>query len=684
MFEHALTALDSLLDPLRLAALFAGMLVGMVFGMLPGLGGVAAVSILLPFVYYLDDYSGLAMLLGAVSVVYTSDTITSVLLGAPGSPASAPTAIEGHALAKQGHAAQALGVGFLASMVGGLMGALILLFAIPVAGPVVLMLGTPELFMLALVGLFFASSMIGKDLAKGLAAACIGLFLGVVGPAQAAADFRFTFGQVYLLDGFSLTIVALGLFGIAEVISMLAAGGGIAQGRVHVSHWGEGFREFWINRYLVLRASLIGVLGGFVPAVGASASTWVAYGHAIRSSKDKSRFGRGEIRGIAASEGANNATVISDLVPTLLFSVPGGPAAAIFLGALFSFGYYPGPRMITQNPDLMFLIVWSVALTSVVGALVCFTITPMLARLTRIPFALIAAPLVLIMVIGAYQATSTMGDIFMLFSLGAVGWMMKHASWPRAPALVGFVLASPMEQYFWLTNQLHGWSWLMRPGVMIIASIILVPMAINLFRRLRTKPFAIKTDSPDMITSDDSADNDKIAPANSRINETDQVSESTGDEVGNEASLATPAPDNTMEVCMALFASLAFAYALWAMQAFNPTSRAMPLLATIPGLPLALWLLIKAARHFKAPVGQDFGELTVMLGLILYAFSVWAVGLSLPTIALIFWMLKIKARMRTWTALLYGGIIFILTHWLFSALRGDAPVGALVKLNWPL
>jgi len=656
VFEHALTALDALLDPVRLMALFGGMLVGMIFGMLPGLGGVAAVSILLPFVYYLDDYSGLAMLLGAVSVVYTSDTITSVLLGAPGSPASAPTAIEGHALAKQGHAAQALGVGFLASMVGGLMGALILLFAIPVAGPIVLMLGTPELFMLALVGLYFASSMIGKDLAKGLAAACVGLFLGVVGPAQAAADFRYTFGQVYLLDGFSLTIVALGLFGVAEVISMLAAGGGIAQGRITVSHWGEGFREFWVNRYLVLRASLIGVFGGFVPAVGASASTWVAYGHAIRSTKDKSRFGRGEIRGIAASEGANNATVISDLVPTLLFSVPGGPAAAIFLGALFSFGYYPGPRMITQNPDLMFLIVWSVALTSVVGALLCFAITPMLARLTRIPFALIAAPLILIMIIGAYQATSTMGDIFMLLSLGAVGWLMKHANWPRAPALVGFVLASPMEQYFWLTNQLHGWSWLLRPGVMIIASIILVPLAIKVFRWIW-----MRSRSADPLVAEDEVDTVSIEPDNT-----------------------APAPSKTIELFMALLASVVFAYALWAMQEFNETSRAMPLLAVLPGLPLALWLLFRAVRNYQPPFERDYSEVVIILVLIGYAFAVWAVGLSIPTIALIFWMLLVKARMRLWSAVAYGAVIFLLTHWLFSTLRGDAPEGALLKLAWPL
>ena len=645
MIENALLALDGLFDPIRLTALFAGMFVGVIFGMLPGLGGVAAVSILLPFVYYLDDYAGLAMLLGAVSVVYTADTITSVLLGAPGSPASAPTAIEGHALAKQGEAARALGVGFLASMVGGLVGAVVLFFAIPIAGPIVLLLSTPELFMFALVGLFFASSMIGKDLAKGLAAACLGLLLGVVGPAQAAADFRYTFGQVYLLDGFSLTIVALGLFGVAEVISMLAAGGGISHTRTDVSRWGDGVRDFLKHKWLVLRSAVIGVFGGFVPAVGASASTWVAYGHAIRSAKDKSRFGKGEIRGIAASEGANNATVIADLVPTLLFSVPGGPAAAIFLGALFSFGYYPGPRMIQQNPDLMFLIVWSVALTSVVGALTCFLITPWLARLTRIPFAIIAAPLVLVMVIGAYQSTSTLGDIFLLFALGTLGWLMKHGSWPRAPALVGFVLSGPMEQYFWLSNQIHGWSWLTRPGVLIIASIIFLPLVWNVLRARRARQH---------------------------------------DEGEPEVAASKEEPDRsnrTVALVLAVLASAVFVYAFIELWSFNPASRLMPALAIFPGLPLAAWLVTRGVREYRQDFADDVAELRILAMLILYAVLIWAFGFSLPTLALLAWMLLMRANMRVWTAAIYGAVVFAVSHLLFNALRGDAPAGALLAIS---
>jgi putative tricarboxylic transport membrane protein len=648
MFEHALVALNILLEPIRLAMLFSGMVAGMIFGMLPGLGGVAAVSILLPFIYLLDAYAGLALLLGAISVVYTADTITSVLIGAPGSPASAPTAIEGHALAKKGEAARALGVGFLASMVGGLMGALILLFAIPVAGPIVLALGTPELFMFALVGLYYASSMITKDLSKGLGAACFGLLLGVVGAAPAAADFRFTFGQAYLMDGLSLTIVALGLFGVAEIISMLAAGGGISNTTRVMTSWGSGFLDFRNNIFLVLRSSVIGVFGGFVPAVGASASTWVAYGHAQRSSKDKTKFGNGEIKGIAAAEGANNATIISDLVPTLLFSVPGGPAAAIFLGALFTFGYYPGPRMVSENPDLMFLIVWSVALTSIVGAALCFCITPYIARLTTIRFGLIAAPLMLVMVVGALQSTNTIGDVFMLALLGLVGWLMKQADWPRAPALVGFVLAEPMEQYFWLSNKLHGLSWLIRPGVLIIAALILVPILIQMFKRLTSKK------------AEDVAHNQS-------------------------ASITLPSEKNDLlsSLVLAFGVSVVFIAAFIAMFDFDPESRLLPSVAIIPGGIFAIIALLKAIKSLgnKSHIYVN-PELPFILAVLIYVGAMWMFGFDMATLGLVAWMLFFCAKLRLVAGVLYGSVVIAFSYSLIVLMKLEPPPGILLNLNF--
>lgn len=661
MMADAAAALGLLLEPARLLALFVGMLVGMIVGMLPGLGGVAAVSMLLPFVYLLDQYSGLAMLLGAISIVYTSDTITSVLVGAPGSPASAPTAIEGHALAKQGEAARALSVGFLASMVGGIVGALVLTIAIPVAGPIVLALGTAELFMFACVGLYYASSLMGGNVVRGVLVACFGLAIGIIGPAPAAAEFRFTFGQAYLLDGISLTIVALGLFGIAEVLSMLAEGGGISRTRVVLTHWGAGAADAWRHRWLILRGSIIGVLGGFIPAVGASASTWVAYAHAVRTTRDKSRFGKGEIRGIAAAEGANNATIIADLVPTMLFSVPGGPAAAIFMGALYSFGHYPGPRFVNDNPELMFLIIWSVAIASVVGAIICFAVTPWLARLTQIRFALVAAPLMLVMIVGAYQATNSMGDIALLLLLGLVGWMMKRGGWPRAPALVGFVLAKPMEQYFWLANQLFGWKWLLRPGVLIIGALILVPVVIQLVRWARRRA---------------------------------QGGTGGGAQAASDAESAATARGKLSEgrVSTALsFAMLVtFVYALFEVLGFLPQARALPMFAIIPGVALAtlafgrdLW----AGHWFKrlAAVTAESGdgrsvvreELVQFLMLAAYAAGIWIVGFYLATPVYLAWVLVARAKMRVHNALLYGAALLGAVYGLIVLLRSPPPSGLL-------
>jgi putative tricarboxylic transport membrane protein len=651
--EHAIAALWVLFEPARLGALFAGMLAGMVFGMLPGLGGVAAVSIMLPFIFLLDDFSGLALLLGAISVVYTSDTITSVLVGAPGSPASAPTAIEGHALAKEGKAATALGVGFLASMVGGLVGAVTLAFAIPIAGPIVLALGTPELFMFALVGLYFASSMVGKDLAVGVLAGCLGILLGVVGAAPAAANYRFTFGQAYLLDGLSLTVVALGLFAVAEVIGMLASGGGIAAGRQVLSNWGAGFSEFWRHKWLVLRSSIIGVVGGFVPAVGANASTWIAYGHAMRSTKDRSRFGRGEIRGVASAEGANNATVISDLVPTLLFSVPGGPAAAIFLGALFSFGFYPGPRMVTEQPVLMYVIVWSVALASIVGAAICFAVTPLIARITRIRFALIAAPLLLIMVAGAYQATQSLGDIAVLLALGLVGWFMKQAEWPRAPVLVGFVLAGPMEQYFWLSTQIHGWNFLLRPGVLIIAGLIIVPLAYRLVTSWRERPEREPALALEML-----------APAQGE-----------------------PSPPGTTftRLALALVAVPVFAYAAWETSRFSASARLLPLLAIIPGLALSILVLAREGlRLFRSSGGFRFdatGEYPIIAGILIYGLGIALIGFNLATIGFLVWVLLACARMHPLTAIVYGIALIVAINGMFKLMRLTPPQGFLTNLS---
>ena len=571
MWEAAGSALVALFDPFRMMMLLLGLLAGGVIGMLPGLGGIGAVSILLPFVLKLDPLSGLAMLLGACGVVYTSDTIAAVLFGTPTSASSGPTAIEGFAMARRGEAGRALGGAFLASMIGGVIGAVVLTLSIPVAGPLVLALGTPELLMLAILGLAYASGLVGDNPAKGILSAALGLLLGTIGVAPAAAELRYTFGVSYLLDGPALTILALGLFGVAEAIVMLGQGGSISQVRFKLTGWLEGARDVGRHWWMVLMGSFIGVIVGILPAIGASASTWIAYGQAASTAKDRSVIGKGDPRGMLAAEGANNATITTDLVPTLLFGVPGGPAAAVFLGALYVYGFYPGPRFVQTNMDVMFLIVWSSAIAAVLGALLCLAVSPWIARITRIEFGLIAAPLVIVMLIGSYDSKKDVLDFVQLAAFGVLGWMMKRGDIPRAPLLVGFVLQDPIERNFWLAYQLHGWSWMSRPIVLGLFALIVIHIALTVRRARRAAADPSGVPKADLIT-EPTAKAEVI-----RVGWFD------------------------LQFLLALASGIGFAAAIVACFQFREDSRLVPLLAAVPGLICAVVLLIPHLRN-RAPL----------------------------------------------------------------------------------
>jgi TctA family transporter len=419
--------------------------------------------------------------------------------------------------------------------------------------------------MLAIVGLAYASGLVGDSPTRGILSAALGLFLGTVGVAPSAPELRFTFGMPYLLDGFALTILALGLFGVAEVVVMLGQGGAIAQQRFKLSGWADGARDVVQHWRVVAMGSVIGVIFGVIPAVGASASTWIAYGQAGSTARDRSLIGKGDPRGMLAAEGANNATITTDLVPTLLFAVPGGPAAAVFLGALFVYGYYPGPRFVQMNLDLMFLIVWSSALAAVLGAALCFAASPWIARLTRIEFGLVAAPLVAVILLGSFEVKKSLLDFGALFGFGVLGWLMKRAQWPRAPLLVGFVLADPIERNFWLAYQLHGWAWLGGPIVLGLMAVVVIHVVLTVRRALAGR---------------------RARPA--------------------EAAPPAARPGRGLrldiDLLLALGAAVVFAAAVVRSLELAPDSRLVPLLAAIPGVLAALALVAGHLRGRAAGV----------------------------------------------------------------------------------
>ncbi|WP_111639017.1 tripartite tricarboxylate transporter permease [Marinomonas shanghaiensis] len=470
-----LSALDQILSITHLTYLIAGVLVGLVVGIIPGLGGIAGMSLLLPFLYGMEPSVGLGMLMGLVAVIPTGDTFTSVLMGIPGSSSSQATVMDGFPLAKKGQAARALSAAFLSSMIGGVVGAIVLSVFILVARPVVLAFSSAELFMLTLLGLSVVAALSGGNVYKGLAACGFGLLIGAIGGAPATGEFRFTMDIDYLYDGIPLVVVGLGIFALPEIISLLVKNSAIASSPNKLGHGlRQGFKDVFANLPLVGKSSIFGSLIGAIPGLGGSVVDWMTYSFAINSSKDSSQFGKGDIRGVIAPESANNACASGSMIPTILFGVPGSGAAAVFLGGMLLLGIQPGVSMISTHLDLTYTIIWSLALANILGALFCICFTRPISLLTYIKFSVLTPIILTLILFAAYQATRSLGDFIFLGVVAALGVMMKGANWPRPAFLIGFVLSSGAENYFFQSIQFYGYEWFLRPGVIAIAALIIV------------------------------------------------------------------------------------------------------------------------------------------------------------------------------------------------------------------
>ncbi|QJQ95846.1 MULTISPECIES: tripartite tricarboxylate transporter permease [Halomonadaceae] len=474
MIDILLSSLGQVFTLPHLLYMMLGVVIGLIVGIIPGLGGIAGMSLLLPFLYGMDTTIALGMLMGLVAVIPTGDTFASVLLGIPGSSASQATVLDGFALAKRGQAARALSSAFLASMIGGLIGAVILTAFILIARPLVLSFSSSELFMLTLLGLSMVAVLSSGDMFKGIAACGLGLLVGGIGMAPATGEFRLNLGIDYLYDGIPLVVIGLGIFALPEIIDLLAKRGSIANHPCELGKgWKQGIRDVKQQRGLLARCAAIGSLVGTVPGLAGSVVDWLTYGHAVQSAKDRSQFGKGDIRGVIAPEAANNATACGAMVPTLLFGIPGSGTAAVFLGGLMLLGLQPGIGMIETHLDLTYTIIWSLALANILGAVLCLGLAGPVASLTRIRFAILAPLITVLILFAAFQATRSAGDLLALGLVGTLGVLFKRAGWSRPAFLIGFVLAAGAETYFYQAYQFQGVGAFARPGVAIIGLMIL-------------------------------------------------------------------------------------------------------------------------------------------------------------------------------------------------------------------
>ncbi|WP_321798317.1 tripartite tricarboxylate transporter permease [Caballeronia sp. J97] len=486
-------ALSTLLQFNRLIFLVFGVVVGLAIGLLPGIGGLTGFALLVPFTYTMDPYAAFAMLLGMASVITTSDVIPAVLFGVPGHAASQATVLDGLPMTKRGEASRALSACYMSSLLGGLIGAVILAVSLPLVRPFVLSIGTPEMLGLTIFGVSMVSALSGNAPLRGVVAACFGILVGMIGTNVATGQMRWTGDILYLQDGIPLVPIILGIFALPELCELAIRRTAIAENMQFTSRQGmkQGVVDSLRNWFLVLRCGGLGAVLGAVPGITGAVTDWIAYGHALQTAKGaKQTFTTGDVRGVIAPEAANNAREGGSLVPMLSFGVPGGAAQAILLGAMMVHGFIPGPDMLTKHLDFTYSMVWSIALANIFGAGLCFLLSGQFAKISTLRYTLILPVIMPVIYVGAFQGSRSWGDLFVLLVAGVIGWTMKRLKWARPPLILGLVLGVLMERYMSISFVRYGTDWLTRPVVMVLLTLAALVFFKPLFNALRTGGFA--------------------------------------------------------------------------------------------------------------------------------------------------------------------------------------------------
>jgi putative tricarboxylic transport membrane protein len=437
------------LQPYNVMLMVVGIMLGVIIGVLPGLGGANGVAILLPLTFSMSPTSAIIMLSCIYWGALFGGAITSVLFNIPGEPWSVATTFDGHPMAQQGRAGEALTAAFTSSFVGALFAVIMITLVAPLVAAFALRFGPAEKF-----GVYFLAfcSFIGMSKeppSKTLVAMMIGFALAAVGLDEMTGQLRLTFGSETLLTGFDFLIAVIGLFGIGEILLTMEEGlefkgrSATINPRVVLQTWME-LPRYWVTS---LRSCIIGCWMGITPA-GATPASFMSYGIAKRVSKQGRNFGNGEIEGVVAPETAAHAAGTSALLPMLSLGVPGSPTAAVLLGGLLIWGLQPGPMLFVENKEFVWGLIASMYLGNVVGLIVVLTCVPLFAAILRIPFSIIAPIILVFCAIGAYTVHNSVFDVVLMMVFGVLGYLLKKCNYPLAPLVLAIVLGDKAEEAF--------------------------------------------------------------------------------------------------------------------------------------------------------------------------------------------------------------------------------------------
>ncbi len=448
IFQNILMGFQVALSLQNLLFCFAGVTFGTLIGVLPGIGPVTGVAILIPITFGLNATTAIITMAGVYYGAMYGGSTTSILINVPGESSSVMTTVDGYQMAKQGRAGPALGMAAFGSFIAGTLAVVLLTFIAPPLANVALSFGPPEYFALTFMGLTLVTSLSGESMLKGIMSGVFGLIVACVGVDAISGEERFTFGNIYLLDGMGFIGVAVGLFAVAEVLVNLEAPlqQVFVKTKLNLRSLFPNLQDWKDSIGPIGRSSILGFFIGVLPGAGATIASFMSYAMEKKLSRHPERFGTGAIEGVAAPESANNAAAGGAMVPLLTLGIPGSGTTAVLLGGLLIHGLRPGPLLFQSNPDLVWGVIASMYIGNVMLLVLNLPLVGMWASLLRVPYKILMPLIVTLSAVGVFATDNNVFDMWVMFAFGVIGYLMRKLEFPAAPAVLGLVLGPLVER----------------------------------------------------------------------------------------------------------------------------------------------------------------------------------------------------------------------------------------------
>ena len=488
---NMITGFGVALQPMNLVFCFVGVFIGTLIGVLPGIGPVGTMAILLPITYGIPPTTAIIMLSGIYYGAQYGGSTTSILVGIPGEAASVITIIDGYQMAQQGRAGPALGIAAFGSFIAGTVSIVGLQLLAPPLVSVALRFGPPEYFSLMVLGLVILTYLAQKSMAKALMMAGVGILLGTVGLDTMTGTPRFTFGVPELLDGVGIAPLAMGLFGISEILLNVERRFRQELVTTELKNLLPSAKDWSESIGAIARGSAIGFFLGILPGGGAVLSSFVSYGVEKRLSKTPEQFGKGAIAGVAAPESANNAAAQGAFIPLLTLGIPANVVMGMLLGALMIHNIIPGPMMIKNHPDLFWGVICSMYVGNVMLLILNLPLIGLWVQLLKVPYAILFPMILFVCLLGGYVINNSVFDLYLMLGFGVAGYLMRKFDYEPAPLVLAYVLSSMLENALRQSLILSGGGlqiFLTRPisvACLVLAAVLLASSILPRIRRQR-------------------------------------------------------------------------------------------------------------------------------------------------------------------------------------------------------